>query len=179
MQTWWVIVPWSEKDSQSLPGNASVYEVDDNTNTYQGWINNTQTQINYNGQPYTFLLGPFNSQQEAAAAAPQNPGVAAQAGGIAQGAIGGLSGSGPSSGEARAAGSAATNIASAAASAARTITGWTEALGKILGNILSPHFWIRGGEIVLGLFLIIWGAALFMRKDVTQLAQSIPLGKTV
>lgn len=69
--------------------------------------------------------------------------------------------------------------ANSAQNLVHNLTSWTEALGKILGNILSPHFWIRGGEIVLGLFLIIWGAALFMRKDVTQLAQSIPLGKTV
>ncbi len=171
-QSWWVIVPWGQRNDSSVPSDALVYELDDSSSTYKTWLGNTQTQIIYNGQPYTYLIGPFSSQAAAQSAGVQNPGVGANIGSVVQGAVGGLqiaSGnpSGPSSNQASSAGKAASQYVN-------SVSGWTEAVGKFFTNLMSVHFWIRTGQMALGIFMIIFGAILFFRKDVSAVTSALP-----
>lgn len=53
--------------------------------------------------------------------------------------------------------------------------GWTEALGKLLANLLDPKFWLRIGQGLASAALLLIGFGLVFRKDATALIGKVPL----
>lgn len=146
-QSWWVIVPWAERNDQSRPPDARAYEVDTNSGTYRSWLGNSQTPVNIGGKAWTFIEGPFGSQSAAGVAQVQTPGIGAQlgiaAGGIITGSTGGAANPG--------------NVLQKTTTAADKAVSSIGSVGQFLGILTEKSLWIRVGEVALGLILITAG----------------------
>ena len=58
--------------------------------------------------------------------------------------------------------------------AADSILGWTEALGKLLSNLIDPSWWKRIGVGALGLVIVIAALVLVFRTSVVDAVNPLP-----
>lgn len=52
--------------------------------------------------------------------------------------------------------------------------GWTVALARVLSNLLNPKFWLRIGQGLASVALLLIGAGLVFRRDVTAVIKQAP-----
>lgn len=169
-QTWWTIVPWSERNDQTRPSNARAYEVNSNSPTYLLWAGNNQTPVLIGGQRWTFIEGPFSTQQEAGTAQTQNPGIAARLGVGAAGAITGTTGGASPPG----------NVLQKSTSAADKAASLNPLhdITQFFTILTERNTWIRVGEVLLGLVLITAGT-LKLSEGSGGLAKAAQVATTV
>ena len=134
---WWVVVPPSEQNSPTLPTNAKIVSTAVGSPAYNTWLNTDTGAVN----GLVRYMGPFNSQQEAQSAAPGKISIGDWTA-IAIGAA--ITG----------AGNSPTNVAGNIQTG-KTVVNAVDTLG----NFNLSSWFLRIGEILLGLVLVGVGIA--------------------
>lgn len=132
---WFVVFPASEHPGNAFPPNAQIVSANDDSPAYKAWLGNGAYTVN--GQSLQVDAGPFSTQQQAQSWSPKPLGIKDW---VAAGIAGVVAGAGNEPNPATAVG-----VGNAAADA--------------LGGFNIGSWFIRIGEILLGLVLIGVGVA--------------------
>jgi hypothetical protein len=142
MTNWWVVVPQAEVNSNTRPKDAIVISTEDHTSA-NDTLFGPGGPVGHGGRNWWRYMGPFPTRKEAGGA---QPGTAS----IVPGGLLNQSPGGAFSGPLK-----------------NPLTGLA-AIGDFFQRLGQPATWIRVGEVLLGLALIVVGLA--------KLAEGTPVG---